>query len=52
MGGEYLVRAYVRGSAQNCRAYIDYIEGKLGVKAAIVSVGPKREETIILKDLF
>ncbi|HPA84741.1 MAG TPA: adenylosuccinate synthetase, partial [Deltaproteobacteria bacterium] len=37
---------------KNCRAYIDYIEGKLGVKAAIVSVGPKREETIILKDLF
>ena len=37
---------------RNCRAYLDYIEGKLGVKTAIVSVGPKREETIVLEDLF
>lgn len=37
---------------QNCKTYISYIEEKLGVDAAIVSVGPKREETIILKDLF
>lgn len=36
----------------NCKSYISYIEEKLGVRAAIVSVGPKREETIILKDLF
>ncbi|MCU0575717.1 MAG: adenylosuccinate synthase [Desulfobacterota bacterium] len=37
---------------ENCKAYLSYIEGKLGVKAAIVSVGPKREETIVLKNLF
>ncbi|HXK46473.1 MAG TPA: adenylosuccinate synthase [Deltaproteobacteria bacterium] len=36
----------------NCRGYLSYIENRLGVKAAIVSVGPKREETIILEDLF
>ena len=36
----------------NCKAYIAYIEKNLGVKAAIVSVGPKREETIIREDLF
>ncbi len=37
---------------QNCKTYISYIEEKLGVSAAIVSVGPKREETIILKKMF
>jgi adenylosuccinate synthase len=37
---------------ENCKAYLSYIEGKLGVKAAIVSVGPKREETIVLENLF
>lgn len=37
---------------ENCKAYLAYIEGKLGVKAAIVSVGPKREETIVLENLF
>ncbi len=37
---------------KNCRSYIAYIEEKLGVKAVIISVGPKREETIVLKDLF
>lgn len=37
---------------ENCKAYIAYIEDKLGVNAAIISVGPKREETIILKELF
>jgi adenylosuccinate synthase len=37
---------------ENCKSYIAYIEEKLGVKAAIVSVGPKREETIILKEVF
>ncbi len=36
----------------NCRQYIGYIEDRLAVKAAIVSVGPKREETIVLKNLF
>lgn len=37
---------------ENCRKYIDYIEEQLGVKAAIVSVGPKRDQTIIVKNLF
>lgn len=37
---------------KNCKAYIAYIEEKLGVNTAIVSVGPKREETIVLKNVF
>ncbi|HHO74901.1 MAG TPA: adenylosuccinate synthase [Deltaproteobacteria bacterium] len=37
---------------ENCKAYISYIEKNLGIDAAIVSVGPKREETIIPKELF
>jgi adenylosuccinate synthase len=37
---------------KNCKAYVGYIEDKLGVKTAIVSVGPKREETIVLKNIF
>ena len=37
---------------KNCRSYIAYIEERLGVKAVIISVGPKREETIVLKNLF
>ncbi len=37
---------------RNCRSYISYIEEKLGIKAAIISVGPKRDETIVLKNLF
>ena len=36
----------------NCRAYIAYMEERLGVRASIISVGPKRDETIILEDLF
>lgn len=36
----------------NCKAYISYVEEHLGVSAAIISVGPKREQTIIVKDLF
>jgi len=36
----------------NCKAYIAYIENKLGVKAAIISTGPKRDQTIIVEDLF
>lgn len=36
----------------NCKAYIKYMEKHLGVSAAIISVGPKREQTIIVKDLF
>jgi adenylosuccinate synthase len=37
---------------ENCKTYISYIEDKLGADAAIISVGPKREETILLKDMF
>gem|GEM_PF-2041955 len=37
---------------ENCKSYIAYIEEQLGVKAAIISVGPKREETIVLKKLY
>jgi adenylosuccinate synthase len=37
---------------KNCKDYIAYIEEKLGVSTAIVSVGPKREETIVLKNVF
>lgn len=36
----------------NCRAYVSYLEDRLGVMASIVSVGPKREETIIREGLF
>ncbi len=31
----------------NARSYVAYLEQKLGVKVSIVSVGPKREETIM-----
>jgi adenylosuccinate synthase len=37
---------------KNCKSYIAYIEEKLGIKAVIISVGPKREETIVLQNLF
>ena len=37
---------------QNCKAYISYIEAKLGVKAAIISVGSKRDQTIVLEELL
>ena len=37
---------------KNCKAYLGYIEDKLGVQATIISVGPKRDETIVLKDPF
>jgi len=34
------------------RGYLNYIEEKIGVPMSIVSVGPKREETIELMELF
>lgn len=37
---------------KTCRDYIAYLEDNLGVSTAIVSVGPKREETIVMKDVF
>ncbi|HOM30193.1 MAG TPA: adenylosuccinate synthase, partial [Deltaproteobacteria bacterium] len=37
---------------KRCRDYISYLEDRLGVKTAIVSVGPRREETIVLEDIF
>ena len=36
---------------QKARNYIARIEELCGVKSVIISTGPKREETIILKDL-
>jgi adenylosuccinate synthase len=37
---------------ERCREYIAYLEDNLLVKTAIVSVGPKREETIVLEEIF
>lgn len=37
---------------RNCKAYIAYMEEKLGVRAAIISVGSKRDQTIIREELF
>ena len=36
----------------NCKSYIAYIEKKLGVKTAVISTGPKRDQTIIVENLF
>jgi adenylosuccinate synthase len=33
---------------KNARKYVEYIEKKLGTRVSIVSVGPKREETILV----
>ncbi|MEA2102322.1 MAG: adenylosuccinate synthase [Thermodesulfobacteriota bacterium] len=37
---------------ENCKAYISYIEEKTGVRAVIISVGPKRDQTIVREDIF
>jgi adenylosuccinate synthase len=34
------------------RDYVDFIETAVGVKVFLVSVGPRRDETIIVKDAF
>ena len=36
----------------NAMAYIRFIEDILGVKASIISSGPRREETVVLKDII
>ena len=36
----------------NAMTYIKFIEDVLGVKASIVSSGPRREETVVLKDII
>lgn len=36
----------------NCRRYLETIEDKLGVKIAMVSVGPDKEATILREELF
>ena len=36
----------------NCRRYLETIEEKLGVKIAMVSVGPDKEATILREELF
>jgi adenylosuccinate synthase len=33
-------------------AYIRSIEDILGVKASIISSGPRREETVVIKDII
>jgi adenylosuccinate synthase len=37
---------------QNARRYVERIEALSGVKLFLISVGPGREETIILKNSF
>jgi len=34
------------------RDYVDFIETSVGVKVYLVSVGPRRDETIVVKDAF
>lgn len=36
----------------NCKKYIEFIEEYTNTKIAFISVGPKREETIIKEDIF
>ena len=36
----------------NCRRYLETIEEKLGIKIAMVSVGPDKEATILREELF
>jgi adenylosuccinate synthase len=36
----------------NAMTYIRFIEDILGVKASIISSGPRREETVVLKDII
>ena len=36
----------------NATTYIRFIEDILGVKASIISSGPRREETVVLKDII
>jgi len=36
----------------NAMAYIRFIEDLLGVKASIISSGPRREETVVLSDII
>ena len=36
----------------NAMAYIRFIEDVLGVKASIISSGPRREETVVLKEII
>ena len=37
---------------ENCRYYLEQIAKLIGVPIGIVSVGPSREQTIVLKDVF
>jgi adenylosuccinate synthase len=36
----------------NAQAYIEYVEGKVEVPVAMISVGPGRDATIVRSDLF
>lgn len=37
---------------ENCRYYLEQISKLIGVPLGIISVGPSREQTIVLKDVF
>ena len=37
---------------ENCRYYLEQIAKLIGVPIGIISVGPSREQTIVLKDVF
>ena len=43
---------HINDLPQNTRRYIERLEALAGVKSVLVSVGPGREETIILKNPF
>ncbi|WOO89085.1 adenylosuccinate synthase [Mollicutes bacterium LVI A0078] len=45
------VRTYDEFPAE-AKEYLDFISSELGLPISVVSVGPDREQTIVLKDLF
>lgn len=45
------IRKY-EGLPENARRYVERLSAVAGVKIGIISVGPSRDQTIILKDMF
>ncbi len=37
---------------KNARKYIDFIEESIGIPVSIISTGPSREQTIVVKEIF
>ena len=37
---------------KEAQAYLKFISGEVGVPIYVIGVGPGREETIVLKDVF